>query len=272
MSFFKNKIVRIIAIVMALFIGVMLLSKVRDNPIGRIAYGVVSPIYSGMDKVISPTRKFFSHVKNANKYEKEIEALKKENNELKLANRGSKEYIEENNRLKELLDLKEGMASTKTVTAKVVSYEPNSWYNTVMLNKGETSGIKKGDVVVTTLGLVGKVTDLGSNWAKVSTILNISNSVGVKLSRTGDVGVVSGDANLAENKECKLEYLSNDKGLIKGDILLTSGLGGIYPPDLLVGKVKEINSDSTGNLEYASVTTSVDFSSLYEVLVITYHE
>ena len=189
-----------------------------------------------------------------------------------MENRSREDYINENKRLKELLALKDGMTESKTVTARVISYEPDSWYDTVVINKGENAGISKGNAVITGLGVVGKVTQTGRNWARVSTIISISDSVGVKLSRTGDIGVVSGDALLAEDKLCKLEYMSNDKGLITGDVLLTSGLGGIYPSDLTVGKITEINADSAGNLDYAIVEPSVDFSSLYEVLVITYHD
>lgn len=270
MSFFRNKFFKII---LALAVLVCILSAaayIGDNPLQRALYTVVSPVYSGAYNAVAPIRKFCTHVKNAEKYEKEIDELKQQINTLKIENKTRSDYIAENKRLKELLDLRDEMDGYETVTARVVSYEPNSWYDTIMLNKGEKDGIKAGDVVTTKLGVVGKVISVGKNWSKVSTIINISNSVGVKLSRTGDVGVVSGDAVLAEDKNARLEYMSNDKNLIKGDILVTSGLGGIYPPDLIIGKVTEIVSDSAGNLDYGVVEPSVDFSSLYEVIVITY--
>lgn len=270
MPFLKKKVSKMIAVVLSVILLLSLMSYFADNPIGRAIKTVMSPVYNVAYSVITPIRQFSGYVSNASKYEKEIEDLKSQLNTLKVENKSRESYITENRRLKELLDLKDStMSEYKTVTARVVSYEPNSWYDTVMLNKGSSSGIEEDDIVVTGLGVVGRVTELGRNWAQVSTVINISNSVGIKLSRTGDVGVVSGDANLAEDKNCRLEYLSNDKNLIKGDILVTSGLGGIYPPDLIVGKVKEIRSDSAGNLDYGIVEPSVDFSSLYEVLVIT---
>lgn len=272
MSFFKRKYVKVIILVIALIAITVLLSKIGNNPVQRVANDIMSPVYSVCDKAVTPVRKLIKAVKMSDKYEKEIESLKKQVNELEKKNRGSEEYIAENKRLKELLDIRDSMENTKTVIAKVISYEPNSWYDAFMINKGENSGIKVGNPVVTGLGIVGKVTDTGKNWARISTVLNIGHSVGVKLSRTGDIGVVSGDSTLAENKECKLEYLSNDKQLINGDILLTSGLGGIYPENLMVGKVKKINSDSAGNLEYAVIEPSVDFSALYEVMIITQYE
>lgn len=270
MSFFKNKFFKIVLAFAVLICIISATAYIGNNPLQRALYTVVSPVYNAAYNAVTPVRKFCSNVKNAGKYEKEIESLKQQINTLKIENKTRNDYIAENKRLKELLDLRDEMGEYKTVTARIVSYEPNSWYDTVMLNKGEKDGIKAGDIVTTNLGIVGKVISAGKNWAKVSTIINVANSVGVKLSRTGDVGVVSGDAALAEDKNARLEYMSNDKNLIKGDILVTSGLGGIYPPDLIIGKVTEIVSDSAGNLEYGVVETSVDFSSLYEVLVITY--
>lgn len=272
MSFLKKRYFKITATLAILILSLVLLSKIGDNPVQKAVYSVMSPVFRTTEKIVTPVRKFCYRVKNAGKYEEEIEELKKQVNALKVENRSREEYIVENKRLKELLALKDGMIDGRMVTARVISYEPNSWYDTVVINKGENAGISKNNAVITGLGVVGRVTEVGKNWAKVSTIINISDSVGVKLSRTGDIGVVSGDAILAENKKCRLEYLSNDKKLINGDILLTSGLGGIYPSDLTIGKVTDIHSDSAGNLEYAVVEPSVDFSALYEVLVITYHD
>ena len=271
MSFFKHRYLKIVIILLVLLASLMVFSKIGNNPVQNALNSIISPVFNAGEKVVTPVRKFVVAVKNANSYEAEIEELKKQVNALKIENRSREEYIVENRRLKELLSLKDGMQESRTITARVISYEPNSWYDTIMINKGENAGISKDNAVITGLGVVGKVTQVGRNWAKVSTLINISDSVGVKLARTGDIGVVSGDAALAENKQAKLEYMSNDKKLINGDILLTSGLGGIYPSDLSVGKVIEIHSDSAGNLEYAAIEPSVDFSSLYEVLVITYH-
>ena len=241
-----------------------------NNPVQRALHTVISPVFNAVYSCVTPVRKFVQYMKEADKYEKEIQTLTAQVTSLKIENKSREDYINENKRLKELLDLKEtAMAAYNTVTAHVVSYEPNSWYDTVMLSKGTKDGISVNNIVITSLGVVGRVTDCGNNWAKVSTIINASNSVGAKLPRTGDVGVVSGDAGLAQDKNAKLEYLSNDKNLIKGDILVTSGLGGVYPAGLVLGKVTGIRSDSAGNLDYGIVEPNVDFSSLYEVLVIT---
>ncbi len=270
MPFLRNKIVKIITIVIVVCAILSGMAYFGNNPVQRVLYTVISPFFSAVYNGVTPVRQFIMHIKEAENYEKEIKSLKEQVNALAIENKSREDYINENKRLKELLDLKDiTMQAYNTVTARVVSYEPNSWYDTVMLGKGTKDGINIDDIVITNLGVVGRVIDCGSNWAKVSTIINASNSVGVKLSRTGDVGVLCGDAGLAQDKNAKLEYLSNDKNLIKGDILVTSGLGGVYPANLTIGKIINIKSDSAGNLDYGIVEPSVDFSSLYEVLVIT---
>jgi len=270
MPFLRNKIVKIITIVIAMCAVLSGMAYFGNNPVQRALYTVISPVFNAAYGVVTPIRQFVTNIKESGNYEKEIKSLKEQVNALSIENKTREDYINENKRLKELLDLKDNtMAAYNTVTARVVSYEPNSWYDTVMLGKGTKDGINVDDIVITSLGVVGRVTDCGTNWSKVSTIINSANSVGVKLSRTGDVGVLSGDAGLAQDKNAKLEYLSNDKNLIKGDILVTSGLGGVYPADLTIGKIINIKSDSAGNLDYGVVEPSVDFSSLYEVLVIT---
>ena len=270
MPFLRNKYTKIIVTFLIVFAVLSGMAYFGNNPVQRALYTVISPIYNGAYELFTPIRKFFANVNKAGEYEKEIEELKAEITTLKVENKSREDYINENKRLKELLDLRDSaMEAYETVIARVVSYEPNSWYNTVMLSKGTKDGISKDDIVITKLGVVGRIVDCGSNWSKVSTIIDSSSSVGVKLSRTGDIGVVSGDAGLAQDKNAKIEYLSNDKNLINGDILVTSGLGGIYPPDLPIGKVTSISSDSAGNLDYGVVEPSVDFESLYEVLVIT---
>ena len=87
------------------------------------------------------------------------------------------------------MQLTDDMSNCETVPAKIVSFEQENWFYSVVINKGERDGIKLSDVVISESGLVGKVSEVGYNWARVSTILDADNSIGVKLTRTGDVGI-----------------------------------------------------------------------------------
>ena len=161
------------------------------------------------------------------------------------------------------------MEESVTVAAKVVAYEPNNWFSYITINKGKTSGIKVSDPVITAEGVLGQVSEVGRNWAKISTVINSASSVGVRIVRNGEIGIVEGDNRLSKTNKCKLSYLVENASVIAGDILETSGLGGIYPPGLMVGKITDIRKDNMGRLDYAEVTPFIDFDNLYEVTVIT---
>ena len=231
-----------------------------------------SPVQSAVVKVTEPVKNFVSYLYEMKNFKEENERLKSELETLKKESRNQEEYKRENTRLKKLLQLTDELENCETVPAKVVAYEPGNWFYTVVINKGSKQGIKVSDVVITGSGLIGKVTETGLNWSRVSTVLDSGNAVGIKLTRTGDVGIAEGDAELLKKRRFKLDYISKDPSVISGDLLETSGLGGIYPPGLSVGTVEEIELDNTGELVKAVVRPAVDFEDLYEVVVVTYWE
>jgi rod shape-determining protein MreC len=195
--------------------------------------------------------------------------LVNEINELKRESRSVEAYKEENDRLRELLELKNTqMSEYKTAAARIISYEPDNWNETIVIDKGSRNGIKEGSVVVTGGGVVGQVTETGTTWSRVSAIINLDNALGVRVIRTGDLAIVEGDSELSREGNCKMSFIAKDASVIVGDLLETSGLGGIYPPGMTVGTVTKINSDNTGTMQYAVVKPVVDFNNLYEVLVI----
>lgn len=113
------------------------------------------------------------------------------------------------------------------------------------------------------------VQSVGVNWAKVTTIFDVDSAIGAKFTRTGDIGVVEGDAELSEEGKCKIQYISSDASIINGDIVVSSGVGGIYPGGLIIGKVSEVKTDVMGAVEYAVVEPAAKFDEVYEVLAVT---
>lgn len=202
-------------------------------------------------------------------YKTENEQLKIENQKLNQRLRDVSEYMQENDRLKELLGIRHQYNNYSTVGACVVGYDADNWFSYITIDKGTSSGVEKSDTVITAHGLLGQVTEVGSNWAKVSTLINAENSAGVRIVRNGEIGIAEGDITLSKTNKCKLGYLVPNASVIAGDILETSGLGGIYPPGLMVGKISDVKRDRMGQLQYAVIEPFVDFDNLYEVIVIT---
>lgn len=271
MSFFKNKIVVTLIIITSLVLvlaGITQVTGGAGGPVGNAVHIIFSPAQRLVSGVSSSVNKFTGFIWEMRGYKQQNEQLVSEMNELRKENRSIEDYKAENDRLKSLLELKEQMTNFDTAAANVIAYGTNNWCDFVEINKGTKNGLALEDVVITTEGVVGQITEIGKNWAKVSTIINSEHAVGTRIVRTGDVAIVEGDILLAKNGYCKMSFISKDASLVTGDILETSGLGGIYPSGLSVGKIREIKSDNSGSMQYAVVEPFVDFDSLHEVLVI----
>ena len=268
-SFFRKRGVQVAAVVTA---AVLICAAIAHfggaNPVSKVLRTVFSPFQNGVAYITNKVKDTTDFIREMKSYKDENERLISEINELKRQNKDVTNYREENERLKETLDLSQSMDGYSTVAASVIAYSSNNWYDTIQISKGSLAGVAVGNAVITPDGVVGKVVETGPTWSVVSTILNPENAMGVRISRTSDVAVVEGDDELYSQSYCKMTFIDKGSNLIVGDLLETSGSGGVYPAGLLVGAIREINSDAMGNLNYATVEPLVDFDKLYEVLVI----
>lgn len=269
-SFFKKRGVQAAAIITAIVLACAAITHFGgSNPVAVVLRTVLSPFQNGAAYISHKAIDTVDFILEMHSYRDENERLVTEMNELKKQNRDITNYREENERLRELLELKNSMEGHTTVAASVIAYSANNRYDTIQINKGSFAGVNIGNAVITPDGVVGKVTETGPTWSLVSTILKPDTAMGVRVSRTGDVAVVEGDSELYSENYCKMTFIDKGSSLIIGDLLETSGSGGVYPAGLSVGAIREINSDAMGNLNFATVEPLVDFNKLYEVLVIT---
>jgi len=271
MSFFKNKVViAIIVIISAITIlaGIMQITGGK-NYATNILGVIFKPVQYAVSRVAASIDNLSVSFWEMDSYKEENERLVNEINDLKRENKSIETYKAENDRLRELLELKDTqMSAYKTVAARIISYEPDNWNETIIIDRGEKNGIKEGSVVVTSGGVVGQITEVGTTWARVSAIINLDNALGVRVIRTGGYAIVEGDSELSREGKCRMSFIAKDASVIVGDLLETSGLGGVYPPGMNIGTVTEVNSDNSGTMQYAVVEPVVDFNNLYEVLVI----
>ncbi len=205
-----------------------------------------------------------------------ISDLRNENSQLKAENaeleqvETNEELEAENRRLRQMLELRTERAEYELTAASVVANDPSNWYSTVTIDKGSKSGIDVEMPVVTGENfLVGKVTKVGTNWAEVTTLIDPSFSVGALVGDTKQLGIVGGDGELRYSYRCRASYLSRDMELSDGDLLTTSGLGGIFPSGITIGKLYDIGEDNLTASKYASVEPSANIRDLRDVFVIT---
>lgn len=255
--------------VAVLAVCVAVVSRLTNNFLSNALHMAAAPVQSLLARASGSVQEFFVYAGNMKDFQRQNEELAIRNLELQKENRSVEDYKKENERLRRLLAIREEMKDYETTAARVIGYEPNNWYDTIVINKGENNGIKVQDVVISDSGVIGQISEAGTNWARISTVINASHAVGVRISRTGDIGVLEGDSRLMKENKCRLDYIGKDVSVVVGDILETSGIGGIFPPGLTVGKVTDIKMDSTGRLTEAVVEPTTNLEQLHEVLVIT---
>lgn len=269
MSFFKKKGGLLVIIVTALvLVSILIVHFTGSNPVSNAIRTVFSPFQNGAAYIADRINSAKNFVWEMSSYKEENEKLVERVNELERESKDVAQYREENERLQKLLELKSNTKDYTTVAASVIAYSSNNWYDTLEINKGTLNGVHEGNCVVSSDGVVGKVTAAGPNWATVSSIINTGSAIGVKVTRNGSLGIVEGDSELSEQRKCKMTFADSGTNLIVGDLLETSGSAGIYPPGYYIGKITEVKADNMGTLNYAIVEPAVDFSQLYEVLVI----
>lgn len=263
-------IVLIVTLVIFIFMGAAFaLAKSGSSFTGANFAGViVSPVQKFFSAIGNGVGGFFEFIGNAGDYKAENEVLKQTVDKQAQSIRELESYKQENQRLRTLLELRESYPDKDMVGCEIIAKDPGNWFDTFTIDKGKNHNIKINDVVVTYNGLVGRVSEVGTNWARVIAIIDTDSSVGAIVTRTQDIAIVDGDLALSDRGQCRLSSVTHTTSLVVGDVLETSGLGGIYPKGILIGTVKEIEDDVTGYSQYAIIDTAVDFERIREVMVI----
>ncbi len=273
-DFFRGKIFVAVVILLAFLLGVAA-NAVFDGGASapkNIVGTMLSPFQNFVAYVGNGIDGFFDTFTEYDALKEENTRLKNENLELSSRLEASYHLEKENENLRNLLDLAENLPEYKKTEAMVVSVSDDKITSVFTINKGTLSGISQKDVVISSDGLVGYVKEAGLNWATVVTILDPQVAVGVFLPRTELVAMCEGSRELKTDGLCRLSYVDNTALVNRGDIVQTSGLGGVYPAGIKIGKISEITISDNGLSQYCVITPFVDFSSLRYVYVLSLEE
>ena len=194
--------------------------------------------------------------------------LRNEVNQLRQQNLQANDFAAENARLRELLGYKQAATQFDLVAARVIGREAATWSSMVTINKGQGDGVDKDMAVVTEKGLVGRVVEAGPNSSKVQLILDPRSSVGTLVQRAESrvTGIVVGDMENPTMPD--MENIPKTADVQEGDLIITSGYGGVFPKGLPVGLVTTLKNDEGGLLKIAVLEPAVDFQKLEDVAVI----
>ncbi len=195
-------------------------------------------------------------------------ALKEENEKLAYENSILIQYKNENNNLKNLLDIKQLYRDYEGIGANVIAKDNGNWYKVFKMDKGLKHGVTNDSVILANGGLVGRVSEVDLLSSKVLSIIDDRSSVSAKIVRTNDTGILRGDSTMNSEGLCKLE-INIESEVVKGDQVVTSHLSSIYfPTGIPIGTVEEVVPGESGLTQYAYVRPIVDFKHLEQVLVL----
>lgn len=259
------------AAVISVALAVMSFFSNTSSPLANAANTLASPFRAAYTAVADWFNDKQKYYKDYTALEEENAALRKENAEMEETVRQARADREENKRLRELLNLREQRRdiTSDMEAAYITEHSVTNWTSSLTLNKGTAYGVENGDCVIDETGaLVGIISEVGYNWSTLLTLVDTDTSLGAKVFRTDDLGVVQGDFTLMGGNRLRLDYLPADCQLLGGDLVVTSGLGGYYPSDLVIGSVVEVQMDDSGAASYAILEPKVDFDSLTEVFII----
>ena len=241
---------------------------VRD--IQATYYRSISPFLSVGSELEKRSRAFLDEVENSKVLEAEIEAMRTDFNRLRLIEAQYRTVEAENASLRRALDFQE-RTQFDVVAARVTRRQPTTWWQTMEIDRGDQSGIATAYTVVTDRGLVGKVDRLGSHRSTVVLLTDEACQVSAKVEGTPEAGILQGQREQVGGEPMlRLRFLSRDARIREGMRVFSTGRGGVFPSDLLLGSIAQVISGPLAT--EALVRPSVDFQNLGTVFVLTPQE
>ena len=229
----------------------------------KLGLELIGPFQTAISKVSNYAGSIWDKYTDLLNVREENEQLRQELLQYKTANIEYREAVATNVRLQKLLELKESLPPP-TLSAEIVGKDPSLWFRTFTINRGSSDGVQKGMPVVTVEGVVGQVLTSSPNYSKVLLATDPNSAIEVITQKTRVQGIVKGSGPETFN----LHYVLKSAEVEKGDYVLTSGLGGVFPKGLMVGTVAEITKSRRGMFQNIAVKPAVDFSQLEYLIII----
>jgi rod shape-determining protein MreC len=261
-----NPIVLVVLVVTALVITTVWYREGPDGPLHatrRVVLAASKPFALAGSFVTSPVRALTGFITDTAVSREEAIALRAQNEQLKARVAELEEAKLENERIRELVKFAQAQ-DFQTVGARVIGRPVASWDHSIVIDKGSDADVTVEAPVIAAGGLVGQVVEVTAIDAKVRLITDADSGVAVIIQRTRGEGVVRGSVDGA----LSLQYVGKDNVPVKGDVLLTSGMGGAYPKGLVVGEVSTVAAPQADLYPKVGVQSRVPIDRIEEVLVL----
>lgn len=273
-QFFKNKFFYIMTVLALLFTIV---------PTIFYSMGLTFVFRDAVCVLLTPMQKVFNYATEAldgfAAYFYKFDELVEENNalreriaELEKQNYDAAELEERSAWMSSFLEMKTQHTDFKMLSASVTGRESGNYSKILTIDVGTGAGVQLNMPVVTSEGIVGQITELGYNWAKVTTIVEAQSAVGAYIERTDEAGICEGAFELSADGLCRLSYLPAEADVKVGDRVLSTGFGSVYPRGLVIGYVETVGINEFTRSPDITVKCAADFSELTQVMIITDYE
>ncbi|MBR5273388.1 MAG: rod shape-determining protein MreC [Clostridia bacterium] len=270
-DFFRGRLFKAITVVVVIFlVGMIIAASTHSNTGSSSFIGmIISPFQKIAGNIGNSIGTFFSNIATAGEKSDKIKELEDKIAQLESELVDYESLKIEVSLYKTYLEIKEEHPDYVFAFAEVVGLDSANAYGSFMINKGSLHGISVNDPVVSDNYLVGIVYRVEPTYCVVKTILDPSVNVASYDIKTREYGYTQGEAALYPDNQLRLSDLASDTSISIGSMICTSGLGGVFPRDLIIGKVTAIEKPEFGGGMTAVIEHSLDISDLKEVFVIT---
>lgn len=270
--FFLRKYKTIIFIAALLVVALIMISYNlkygTDQSFSRkIVLGAVAPVQKVLNYSITGVKDNWLRYIALVGMEAENKNLKKQINELKAVLISYQEGYQEAQRLKKLLSLSDNY-NYRFTSARVIGREQSALSRTVLINKGSSDGLKAGMPVVAPPGLIGRLVDVSWHVSRVMLFIDENSNIDAIVQRNRTQGIISG----AGSRGLVFKYISKTQDVKEGDVIISSGMGGVFPKGMLIGQVSRVDRQDGGLFLKITVAPYTDFSKLEEILILSFNE
>lgn len=265
---FSRKTAVISGVIFFFAVNVLLLTfsfRYRDSSFGteQTTITITGPFQNVISFAIRSVKQIWFRYFSLISVAEENERLKKDLEQALERGHRCDEIELANHRLRALLEFQVTMEQ-KAVAGEIIGKDPSPWFRSIIINKGKRDGLRPSLPVIVPAGVVGIVTDVSDRYAKVLMMIDQNSAVDAVVQRNRARGIVRGEAR----DICSLEYVLYHHDILEGDIVVTSGLDGVFPKGLRIGTISQVTKKNSGIFQEIIVTPFVDFETIEEVMVI----
>lgn len=271
--FFSTR-VKVVLILALLITGILAVAgNLTDKDVASTAVqGVLAPLRSGANALTKQAEQIYNYMFRYEALLAENEALKAEIAEMREDNRLADSVSRENDRLRDLLELQAAHEDYELVDGYIISRSSTDWTSSFTVNRGTAAGVEVGMCAITANGeVVGLVTEAGSNYCVIKSVLDSSLEISATIAASGYSGMVTGGYSTGEEGLLRMNYLPSSAVIRNRDQVVTAG-STVYPRNLILGYVVDAGLGDTGVAKFAVLEPAADIENLEQVFILTDYE